>query len=115
MKLTTLFPTDALQFIGARLQSTYEALAGLEPQSVTMHSDEYMALDAVMSLYEEITRCTLKLILHENDFLRTRGTDPELLVRLVDAAATPAFPALVQQNVCVYRWLSAIAEIPKFI
>lgn len=95
MKLTTLFPTDALQFIGGRLQSVYEALAGLAPQSVTMHSDEYMALDAVLSLYEEITRCTLKLSLHENDFLRTRGTDPELLVRLVEAAASPAFPTLI--------------------
>ena len=96
MKLTTLFPTNALEFIGSRLQTTYEALTKLAPQSVTMHSDEYMALDAVLSLYEEIARCTLKLSLHENDFLRTRGTDPELLGRLVEAAASPAFPTLIQ-------------------
>lgn len=95
MKLTTLFPTDALQFIGSRLQTTYEMLASLAPQTVTMHSDEYMALDAALSLYEEVARCTLKLSLHENDFLRTRGADPELLVRLVEAAASSAFPTLI--------------------
>ncbi|CAL5982309.1 Conserved_hypothetical protein [Hexamita inflata] len=114
MKMTNIFPNDCVQFCIAIVQEMWATIYQVQNR-IAMQNDEYLMLDAYCSFIEEVSITVIKLILNENEYIKTRMLNLEQLNLLFQFIYNSSIITEIDQNICLYRHITCCSEVLKFL